>query len=161
MTYRVIASSQPPMRSPLIEIIMRENRSSVPKAARWCVVAWLVLLMLISTLFVLRGAWPVAIYAFGTSGLLYCAFRSIVSRPPSEETLTVTMCDVIHVLRHPRRTIRTTFPRWTTRLSNSGDADAGPSLVLRCRQRSVPLGLCLSASERREVALLLGPILSR
>ena len=134
-------------------IRMTAPRSALPWNAKQLLLIAAVVSAALSLRFALLGAWPVLIFSALDIGGLYVALHMFSRSRPPEERLKFHS-DRIELERiDPRgRTSKITLPAYWTRLDIQGLPDGDFRLWLVFRQERQPIGLCLSAADRRAIA---------
>jgi uncharacterized membrane protein len=118
--------------------------------------AWLGAVCAIALVLAGRGAWPVPIFSLATVGLLDLCLRRFHASRPAGELLTLVPGEILHSRRGRNGTTAVVaLPRFSTRLQICRSSDATVSVRLQSGGRVVPIGECLSVSERGELARLL------
>jgi len=150
-----------PIRSPwdarglpadAVEIRMVAPRSAMPPAGRYMLLALGIAGALLSLRFLMLGAWPVLLFSVLDIGALAIALHMFDRSAVPEERLRVRDNEIELVRSdHRRREKRIVLPAFWTRLEISGRSGVDHNLWLVFRQQRHPIGLCVSAEERRNL----------
>ncbi|WP_199554181.1 DUF2244 domain-containing protein [Sandaracinobacteroides hominis] len=131
---------------------MSAPRSSIPPAGRWMVIGALALTLLVSLRFLLLGAWPVMIFALLDIGALALALHLFSRSQVEQEWLRASSTGIELVRVDGRgRTHVDSFPPVWTRVEARSRSETDFQLELVASGRRRPIGLCLTAEERREI----------
>jgi uncharacterized membrane protein len=144
-----------------LEIRMSAPRSALPIHGKYLLIAAALAATIVSLRFVLLGAWPVLLFSALDIGALAVALHIFSRGPIPEERLRVIdgHVELVRVDGRGRRShIR--LPAFWTRLEASGRTELDCDLWLVFRRERHPIGLCVSAAERRalqpRIAAVLG-----
>ncbi|HTN14485.1 MAG TPA: DUF2244 domain-containing protein [Sphingomonadaceae bacterium] len=144
--------SAPRADSGAIVLHMRENRSHLSQEARAALAVMVVLFMATSILPLLKGVHLVPLFSIGAMAALVAGIEYHKSRRPASETLELDAARVRHCVSGGEAVV---LPLATTRLAGEGSEAGGLRLFLRSGWRDVEIARCLSAEEKRSLAILL------
>lgn len=145
-----------------MEIRIVAPRSTLPIPSRHILVAAAIAAGLLSLRFMLIGAWPVLVFAVLDIGALAVALHVFARRPIPEERIALVNGQLeITRIDGGGRSDRVELPAFWTRLEASGRSELDCDLHLVVRQRRHPIGLCVSAAERRSLIPRIEALLSK
>lgn len=133
-------------------LYMVANRSLIPWGVKLALAGLAVIMVPIFWRLAVLGAWPILAFLLLAIALLAVAMRSFQQGRPPEEYLTLADGEITHIRMDSHgRPQQTKLPAYWTRLALGGHPGA-PDLALVFRGQHHPIGLCLNAAERSEVA---------
>ncbi|MFW2852503.1 DUF2244 domain-containing protein [Sphingomonas sp. TX0543] len=129
---------------------MSAPRSALPIQGKYLLITAGLAATIVSLRFVLLGAWPVLIFSALDIGALAVALHIFNRGPVPEERLRVVDGQVeLERLDNRGRRSSVRLPVFWTRLEASGRTELDCDLWLVFRRERHPIGLCVSAAERR------------
>jgi uncharacterized membrane protein len=159
---------QPPRRgpgggrgAPVLDLVMRPNRSGSARLAWWAVAGVAGLFGLLGLRFLLLGAWPILPFMAVDVALLWWALAQ-ARQSREQERLVVAPAGVWleRVERDGTRALHQLEPH-SARLEIARSATGSIRLWLGDRKTAVELGQCLGQQERAEVAMEIRSALAR
>ena len=139
-------------------IEMRENRSHLSKAGRQTIAMLSFALMMLMIVPAMKGYWLVPIYSLLTMAALTFALDRHGKSVPRAECLAFSPGRVCHRAADGRMSEFTTYGlRFAVEEARPFDC----RLFLRARERSVEIGLCIAAEERRAMAPLIAAAINQ
>ena len=135
---------------------MTSNRSFMPGRTNLILLAFGIVLTLMSLRFILIGAWPVAIFSLLDMALLIGALHAFRRSRVPAETLTITDGQIVHVaIDALGRESGASIPAYWAKLERVERSPLDLTLWLRFREERRPVAECLGLAERREVARII------
>ena len=146
-----------PSRDPdlLLAVTMVTDRPPLPQALRVMATLWASAAGGIGVACVVLGAWPVAIAELATVALLTAAIRWSADRGLPREHLEIRRRTLRH--RRERPGCAPVDFEVATLLVDVGVSDA---ITVRTPHATHAIGTCISAAERRRLAMLIAPLVA-
>ena len=147
---------------PYFNAILHPYRSMGRSGFFWLIAIVGLVMLVVSLVFFLLGAWPIVGFAGLDILLLYWAFRRNFAEARTTEQISITHRDVTVTRTSPRgETQQFAFNPYWVRLSARHEADKGMTeLLLTSHGQHVEIGAFLHACERESLAQALKSALS-
>jgi uncharacterized membrane protein len=134
-------------------LVARRNNSLSPSGRRLVLGSLFVVILAISLVFALHGAWLILPFAGAELAVLYLAFRVIAQHAGDYESISISGDRVLIEQWVRGKVDRHEFSRyWARVVFDPGRPGRGELLAVRSHGRQVEFGRYLTDAQRREVA---------